>query len=165
MPRDEVDSSLIVDGPCKRKLAPYATNEDNCSADMNETVKRMKKNAGLTESQTSVEQFDDGDEGTHPRHDTSSLGSRNPPGGTRDGSKSQSRSHRGAKASGNRTRGSAKGSARHTESDDGIHDPEDPASPSNPDSGSPHDPEDEEIVEVIEEDPEHKLGKLVQYLS
>ena len=58
-----------------------------------------------------------------------------------------------------------KGSARHTESDDGIHDPEDPASPSNPDSESPHDPEDEEIVEVIEEDPEHKLGKLVQYLS
>ena len=108
MPRDEVDSSLIVDGPRKRKLAPYATNEDNCSADMNETVKRMKKNAGLMESQTSVEQFDDGDEGTHPRHDTSSLGSRNPPGGTWDGSKSQSRSHRGAKASGNRTRGSAK---------------------------------------------------------
>ena len=92
MPRDEVDSSLIVNGPRKRKLAPYATNEDNGSADMNEIVKWMKKSTGLIESQTSVEQLDDSDEGTHPRRTTGSLGSRNLPGGTRDGSKSQSRS-------------------------------------------------------------------------
>ena len=90
MPHNEVDSSLIVDGPHKCKLAPYATNEDNGSADMNEIVKWMKKSAGLIESQTSIEQLDDSDEGTQPRCTTGSLGSRNLPGGTQDGSKSQS---------------------------------------------------------------------------
>jgi hypothetical protein len=43
MPRDEIDPSLITDEPRKRKLASYVTNNDNISADKDETIKRMKR--------------------------------------------------------------------------------------------------------------------------
>jgi hypothetical protein len=43
MPRDEMDLSLITNEPRKRKLASYATNKDNISADKDETVKRLKR--------------------------------------------------------------------------------------------------------------------------
>ena len=32
MPRNEIDPSLIIDEPHKRKLASYVTNKDNISA-------------------------------------------------------------------------------------------------------------------------------------
>src|SRR6266576_1459220 len=152
MPRDIVDSSLIVEGRRKRKLASDATNEDNWSADRTETIKRMKKNAGLTESQTSLEQ--DSDEGTHPCRD-GSLGSRNPVPGSQ-----QSHSQRI-----NDARGSATGLVRHEAKADGSDSaPEDPATPSHPDS--PHEPEIEQIKTIkTKEDHERDLGKLVQYLS
>lgn len=43
MPRIEIDPSLITNEPRKRKLAPYVTNEDNISADKDQTVKRIKR--------------------------------------------------------------------------------------------------------------------------
>ena len=39
MPRNEIDPSLIIDEPHKRKLASYVTKKDNISADKDETVK------------------------------------------------------------------------------------------------------------------------------
>ena len=42
-PRNEVDPALITSEPRKRKLASYATNKDNNSADKDETVKRLKR--------------------------------------------------------------------------------------------------------------------------
>jgi hypothetical protein len=65
MARDEVDPSLILAQPRKRKLTSYITNEDNASADKDETIKRIKKtiNPSATESQSSNE--NDG-AGTHP---------------------------------------------------------------------------------------------------
>ena len=63
-PRDVADPSLIVDQPRKRKMASYVTNEDNGSADRMETIKRIKKTVGLTDSQASLE---DNNEGAHPR--------------------------------------------------------------------------------------------------
>jgi hypothetical protein len=46
MPRDEMDPSLITEGPRKRKLASYATNADNISADKDDVIKRMKRTVG-----------------------------------------------------------------------------------------------------------------------
>jgi hypothetical protein len=43
MPRDEIDPALITNEPRKRKLASYATNPDNISADKDEMVKQMKR--------------------------------------------------------------------------------------------------------------------------
>ena len=43
MPRNEIDMSLITNEPHKQKLASYATDKDNVSADKDETVKRMKR--------------------------------------------------------------------------------------------------------------------------
>jgi hypothetical protein len=42
MAHDEVDSALITNDRRKRKLASYATNDDNISADKEGVVKRMK---------------------------------------------------------------------------------------------------------------------------
>jgi hypothetical protein len=43
MPRDEVDPSLIMSEPRKRKLTSYTTNDDNRSADREATIKRLKE--------------------------------------------------------------------------------------------------------------------------
>jgi len=43
MARDEVNLSLIVDGPRKRKLAAHITSEDNVSADKDYTTKRLRQ--------------------------------------------------------------------------------------------------------------------------
>ena len=51
---DVVDPNLILNEPCKQKLASYATNKDNCSAHKSETIKRMKKMVGLTDSLLSL---------------------------------------------------------------------------------------------------------------
>lgn len=50
MPRNEIDPSLITNEPRKRKMAAYVTNEDNMSADKDETVKRLKRTVGPCES-------------------------------------------------------------------------------------------------------------------
>ena len=39
---DKVDTSLITNDHRKCKLAPYANNPDNISADKEEVIKRMK---------------------------------------------------------------------------------------------------------------------------
>jgi len=41
MARDEVDLSLIVDGPQKWKLAAHITSEDNVSADKIRSAKKL----------------------------------------------------------------------------------------------------------------------------
>jgi hypothetical protein len=43
MARDEVDLSLITNEGRKQKMTSYITNEDNVSADKDETVKRLKE--------------------------------------------------------------------------------------------------------------------------
>ena len=45
MARDEVDPTLITNDRCKRKLASYATDKDNISADKEAIVNRMKVTA------------------------------------------------------------------------------------------------------------------------
>ncbi|KAG5644314.1 hypothetical protein H0H81_009617, partial [Sphagnurus paluster] len=52
MARDEVDPSLIVDGPRKRKLAAHITSEDNASADKDHTAKKLRQ-AGIGSLPTS----------------------------------------------------------------------------------------------------------------
>ena len=42
MAHDEVDASLIINEPRKRKLGSYVKNTDNTSADKEAVVKRMK---------------------------------------------------------------------------------------------------------------------------
>ena len=71
-PHDVVDLSLIINKPRKRKLASYATDKDNRSADKNKTIKRLKKTMGLMESQTSELDDDNDSESTHSRHDPKS---------------------------------------------------------------------------------------------
>ena len=50
MPRNEIDPSLIINEPCKRKMAAYVTNTDNISADKDETIKRLKRTVDPCES-------------------------------------------------------------------------------------------------------------------
>ncbi|KAG5647790.1 hypothetical protein H0H81_007425 [Sphagnurus paluster] len=66
MARDEVNLSLIVDGPRKRKLAAHITSEDNVSADKDYTTKRLRQaGIGTTSSSKrrspSIEDIEDED--------------------------------------------------------------------------------------------------------
>ncbi len=72
MARDEVDPSLIVTQPRKRRLASYATNEDNISADKAATIKRLKKTINQNESQTSIITNDGAS--THSQNQSESSG-------------------------------------------------------------------------------------------
>ena len=42
MARDEVDASLIVNEPRKRRILSYITNDNNNSADKAELIKRLE---------------------------------------------------------------------------------------------------------------------------
>jgi hypothetical protein len=48
MARDEVDTTLITSERRKRKLTSYITNDDNISADRDETIKRLKETVNPT---------------------------------------------------------------------------------------------------------------------
>ena len=49
MPCNKIDALLIINEPRKQKLASYATDKDNVSADKDKTVKRMKRTVDTCE--------------------------------------------------------------------------------------------------------------------
>ena len=51
MARDEVDPSLILNNPRKRKLLSYANDKDNISGDKEKFIKRMKDTSNASVSQ------------------------------------------------------------------------------------------------------------------
>ncbi|KAI0292464.1 hypothetical protein B0F90DRAFT_1671142 [Multifurca ochricompacta] len=156
MPRDVIDLSLIVNEPRKRKLASYATNEDNWSADKSETIKRMKKAVGLTDSLLTFDKADDPHPGATP------CGSE---GSSHQGSKSQKPciTNRGAMRI---VKGKLKPktlvSTAMTSEDDSTHLPvkdTDMEPPHVEEFGVESSEDDDEGVQIVEEDAEHELGK------
>ena len=62
---DEVDTSLIVNKPHKRRIPSYITNEDKNSADKAELIKRLKTTFNQHSSTTSPND-EESDGATHP---------------------------------------------------------------------------------------------------
>lgn len=158
MPCDVVDPSLIMNEPRKRKLASYATNEDNCSADKSETIKRMKKTAGLTDSDSllSLAKADD------PHLDATPRESEDGHRGSKLLLKPRVPNRGAAHVTKSKPKLKAK-SARQPSPDDSVHVPDEDADrdSSNVEEIEIDDSEGdvEEAQEAAEEDPEHELGK------
>ena len=73
MAHNEVDASLIVNEPCKRRIPSYITNDDNNSADKAELIKRLKMTFNLEECQTSSDINEESNRTTHPSGNSSHL--------------------------------------------------------------------------------------------
>jgi hypothetical protein len=73
MARNEVDASLIVNEPRKRRIPSYITNDDNNSADKAELIKRLKTTFNLEERQTSSDINEESNRTTHPSGNSSRL--------------------------------------------------------------------------------------------